>query len=39
MIIGILRETFAGEDRVALVPDAVSGLVALNSEIIVEPGA
>jgi NAD(P) transhydrogenase subunit alpha len=39
MIIGIPRETFAGEDRVALVPDAVSGLVALNSEIIVEPGA
>ncbi len=39
MIIGILRETFAGEDRVALVPDAVSGLVARNSEIIVEPGA
>lgn len=39
MIIGILRETFAGEDRVALVPDAVSGIVALNSEIIVEPGA
>ena len=39
MIIGILRETFAGEDRVALVPDAVSGLVALNSEFIVEPGA
>ena len=39
MIIGIVRETFAGEDRVALVPDAVSGLVALSSEIIVEPGA
>ena len=39
MIIGIPRETFAGEDRVALVPDAVSGLAALNSEIIVEPGA
>ena len=39
MIIGISRETFPGEDRVALVPDAVSGLVALNSEIIVEPGA
>lgn len=39
MIIGILRETFVGEDRVALVPDAVSGIVALNSEIIVEPGA
>lgn len=39
MIIGIPRETFAGEDRVALVPDAVSGIVALNSEIIVEPGA
>ena len=39
MIIGIPRETFAGEDRVALVPDAVSGLVALNSEFIVESGA
>ena len=39
MIIGIPRETFPGEDRVALVPDAVSGLVALNREIIVEPGA
>ena len=39
MIIGIPRETFPGEDRVALVPDAVSGLVAFNSEIIVEPGA
>jgi len=39
MIIGIPRETFPGEDRVALVPDAVSGIVALNCEIIVEPGA
>ena len=39
MIIGIPRETFAGEDRVALVPDAVFGLVARNIEIIVEPGA
>lgn len=39
MIIGIPRETFAGEDRVALVPEAVSGLVTLNAEILVEPGA
>ena len=39
MIIGIPRETFAGEHRVALVPDAVSVLAALNVEIVVEPGA
>ena len=28
MIIGIPRETFAGENRVALVPDAVAALAA-----------
>ena len=39
MIVGIPRETFAGEHRVALVPDAVSVLAALNVEIVVEPGA
>ena len=39
MIIGIPRETFAGEHRVALVPDTVSVLAALNVEIVVEPGA
>ena len=39
MIIGIPRETFAGEHRVALVPDTVSVLAALNVDILVEPGA
>ena len=39
MIIGIPRETFAGEHRVALVPDTISVLAALNVEIVVEPGA
>ena len=39
MIVGIPRETFAGEHRVALVPDTVSVLAALNVEIVVEPGA
>ena len=39
MIVGIARETFAGEHRVALVPEAVSGLSACNADILIEPGA
>ena len=39
MIVGIARETFAGEHRVALVPEAVSGLAACNADVLVEPGA
>jgi len=39
MIVGIARETFAGEHRVALVPEAVSGLAACNADILIEPGA
>ena len=39
MIVGIPRETFAGEHRVALIPDAASDLIALNAEVLVEPGA
>ena len=39
MIVGIARETFAGEHRVALVPEAVSGLATCNADVLVEPGA
>lgn len=39
MIVGIARETFAGEQRVALVPETVSGLAACNADILIEPGA
>ena len=39
MIVGIARETFAGEHRVALVPEAVSGLASCNADILIEPGA
>ena len=39
MIVGIARETFPGEQRVALVPEAVSGLSACNADILVESGA
>jgi NAD(P) transhydrogenase subunit alpha len=39
MIVGIPQETFAGENRVALVPDAVSALMAEHAEILIEPGA
>ncbi len=39
MIVGIARETFAGEHRVALVPEAVSGLAACNADILIESGA
>ena len=39
MIVGIARETRAGERRVALVPDAVPALVRAKLEVVVEPGA
>ena len=39
MIVGIPQETFAGEFRVALVPDAVSALSDQNVEILVESAA
>jgi H+-translocating NAD(P) transhydrogenase subunit alpha len=37
--IGVVRESVQGERRVALVPKAVSGLVARGVAVVVEPGA
>src|SRR5215213_11948479 len=39
MLIAVLRETEAGEERVALVPDSVKKLVALKASVMVESGA
>ncbi|MSQ39991.1 MAG: NAD(P)(+) transhydrogenase (Re/Si-specific) subunit alpha, partial [Chloroflexi bacterium] len=39
MRIGVLRETASGERRVALVPDAVTKLVAAGHQIVVQRGA
>jgi len=39
MIIGVPKETFAGERRVALVPAALPALVKTGQEILIEPGA
>jgi NAD(P) transhydrogenase subunit alpha len=39
IMIGVPRETAPGERRVALVPDAVRRLVAMGTEVVVEPGA
>lgn len=39
MQIAVLRETEAGEERVALVPDSVKKLVALKASVMVESGA
>ena len=39
MIVGIARETFAGESRVALVPASVAPLVKVGCEVLVEEGS
>ena len=39
MIVGVPKETVAGERRVALVPDLVPKLVQAGLEVVVEPGA
>ena len=39
MVVGVPKETLAGEQRVALVPDLVSKLAKLGLEVVVEPGA
>jgi len=39
MIVGVVKETRAGERRVALVPDAVKQLVGESLEVVVEAGA
>jgi NAD(P) transhydrogenase subunit alpha len=39
MIVGVLRETFPGERRVALVPAVVPALVKARAEVLVEGGA
>jgi H+-translocating NAD(P) transhydrogenase subunit alpha len=39
MIIGVPRETFPGERRVALVPGVVPTILKAGSEVLVEPGA
>ncbi len=39
MIVGVVKETFPGERRVALVPAAVAALTASGLEVVVEAGA
>ena len=39
MKVGVVRETLPGERRVALVPDAVSKLIAAKLEVAVQAGA
>jgi len=39
MIIGVVKETFPGERRVALVPSSIAALQKMKHEILVEPGA
>ncbi len=39
MIVGVCKESFAGERRVALIPDVVPGLVKAGLEVVVEAGA
>ena len=39
MIVGILKETYPGEQRVALIPDALPPLTAKGMEVLVEAGA
>jgi NAD(P) transhydrogenase subunit alpha len=39
MIVGIPKETVAGERRVALVPDLVARLTAVGLDVLVQPGA
>jgi len=39
MVVGVPKETLAGEQRVALVPDLVPKLVKAGLEVMVEPGA
>ncbi|MBA2638284.1 MAG: Re/Si-specific NAD(P)(+) transhydrogenase subunit alpha [Solirubrobacterales bacterium] len=39
MIVGIPKESAAGERRVAMVPDVVKRMAAKNVEVVVEPGA
>jgi NAD(P) transhydrogenase subunit alpha len=39
MIVGVPRETFPGERRVALVPSALANLAKAGMEVVVEAGA
>lgn len=39
MIVGIVKESFPGERRVALVPSSVATLTKLACEVVIEPGA
>ncbi|HET6882778.1 MAG TPA: Re/Si-specific NAD(P)(+) transhydrogenase subunit alpha [Pirellulales bacterium] len=39
MIVGVVKESFPGERRVALVPSSVATLTKLNCEVLLEPGA
>ena len=39
MIIGVVKETFPGERRVALVPSSIAALQKMKHEVLVEPGA
>jgi NAD(P) transhydrogenase subunit alpha len=39
MIVGVAKETFPGERRVALVPSVVPSLIKASIEVLIEPGA
>jgi len=39
MIIGVPKETFPGEQRVALIPASIAALTKVKAEVIVEAGA
>ncbi len=39
MVVGVLKETFPGESRVALIPDGVALLAKMGLEVVVEPDA
>lgn len=39
MIVGVVSETFAGENRVAVIPDSIPLLTKRSLEVLIEPGA
>lgn len=39
MIVGVCKETFPGERRVALIPDVIPSLAKQNLKVLVEQGA
>ena len=39
MIVGVCKETFPGERRVALIPEVIAGLTKQSLDVVVESGA